>query len=89
MRGLPSPRIINEKRLVAGLLGEIAIGKRLLDLGIRAELEAGAGDWHAYILVGNSKFGSRLASQLLENNLRMRSPGNCYSRMTVKRTPCC
>lgn len=82
------PGILNEKRLVAGLLGEIAIGKRLLDLGIRAELEAGAGDWHAYILVGNSKFGSRLASQLQQNNLRMRSPGNCYSRMTVKRTPC-
>ena len=82
------PRILNEKRLVAGLLGEIAIYKRLLDLGIRAELEAGAGDWHADILVGNSKFGSRLASQLLQNNLRMRSPDNCYSRMTVKRTPC-
>ncbi len=81
------PGILNEKRLVAGLLGEIAIYKRLLDLGIRAELEAGAGDWHAYILVGNSKFGSRLVSQQ-QNNLRMRSPGNCYSRMTVKRTPC-
>jgi hypothetical protein len=88
MRGLPWPRIINEKRLVADLLGEIAIYKRLLDLGIRAELEAGAGDWHAYILVGNSKFGSRLASQLSQSKLRMRSPGNCYSRMTVKRTPC-
>lgn len=82
------PGILNEKRLVAGLLGEIAIYKRLLDLIIRAELEAGAGDWLADILVGNSKFGSRLASQLQQNNLRMRSPGNCYSRMTVKRTPC-
>lgn len=56
---------------------KLAIYKRLLLLGIPAELEAGADDWRADILVGQQEFSSSLA---IEVQITQQSAQRTYER---------